>query len=214
MVLNNAQLNALVLQLQEQVKALNPEPTLLSQINELRALHDRKLHEIKENYESRIKNLEIKLEATIKATSSTTIECVSGFFKTLDVKIEKLTMELDVFKNDENSQVNLNKHGCFNLKKLIDDTTVIVKKHEEALNQNKYDFNDRENCSAEPEIRTSSVTKMNNTDHLNALNKPVTLASLEARIDKLEDFSRRDNILFHGFPENKDENVKMLSGTC
>ena len=50
------------------------------------------------------------------------------------------------------------------------------------------------------------------------------LTSLEARIDKLEDYSRRDNLLFTGFAEDRNENCenvvrdilarKLLRGIC
>ena len=55
-------------------------------------------------------------------------------------------------------------------------------------------------------------------------NKPVTLASLEARVDKLEDYSRRDNLLFTGIAEDSNEHCenvirdllarKILHGVC
>ena len=34
----------------------------------------------------------------------------------------------------------------------------------------------------------------------------LSLESLEQRIDNLEDHSRRDNLLFYGFPEDRNEN--------
>ena len=86
MGLNNAQLHAIVVQLQEQVQALDPDPTLATQIEQLRALHKQEISEIKADYERKIQHVEDKLDAVIKATSSTTISCVSGFFDTLDKK--------------------------------------------------------------------------------------------------------------------------------
>ena len=41
--------------------------------------------------------------------------------------------------------------------------------------------------------------------HPPASSSKVSLASLEARLDKLEDHSRRDNLLFYGFEEDERE---------
>ena len=129
----------------------------------------------------------------------TKIDCVSGFFKTLDSKIEKLTIELDVFKNDETSQVNLNRQGCINLNTLIDTTTAIVKRNESAIEAMRAADKEGQNWSTIIRTNTPSTPPVSVTSS-------ISLATLEERIDHLEDHSRRDNLLFYGFPEEKDEN--------
>ena len=185
MGLNNAQLQTLVLQLQEQVKALDPDPTLATQIEQLRVSHKHELSELKADYERKIVNLEDKLNAVINATSSTTISCVSGFFDKLDKKISEALVNIDT----QEAQI---------LKNEVNITAVSEKLKTEPRASVTYKPNNNEvinNNSAVSQTATASSSY-------------VSLDSLEARIDKLEDYSRRDNLLFSGFEEEEKEHCE------
>ena len=181
MGLNNAQLHALVIQLQEQVKLLDPDPTLAKQISQLRESHELELATIKADYESKLQNLESKLTAVIDATSKTTIGCVSGFFEKLDKKIGEAIIKIDIVEV-ESAKNELKIDNIENKLKTEPRGPVI----------NKYTANDT-NVPSDAPISS---------------NKTVTLSSLESRIDKLEDHSRRDNLLFYGFEESQYENCE------
>ena len=152
--------------------AIDPDHTLASQLSQLRASHELEVAAMKTDYEAKIHNLELKLNAVIDATSKTTIQCVTGFFEKLDKKIGEAIIKIDIVEV------------------------------ESAKNELKID-NLSNKLKTEPRGSVINTVTDRNVPSVPTIsqNKTVTLSSLEARVDRLEDHSRRDNLLFYGFEE-------------
>ena len=159
--------------------------------------YDEKLEKLQSDYEVKIAHLEDKLTTVMNVQSDTNLKCIKEWISSLDKKIDIVTLELDVVKNDEN--VKLNKQGVINVKKLIDDVTERVAENERYVTMYK-----DKHVNSDQEFDTFQMPAK--TQNAPVLDSSVSLKSLEERIDHLEDHSRRDNLLFYGFPEQKDEN--------
>ena len=161
--------------------------------------YDAKLEIIKGEYESKIAHLEDKLNAVIKGKSESTLQCIKHWISALDDKIDKANVELDIVKNDNEK----NKHGVINIKTLVDGVATLAEKNETEISiiTEKY-INPAEN-------QFPSFTRFARSENVSRTmdNGPATnnFKTLESRIDSLEDQSRRDNLLFYGFKENKNE---------
>ena len=152
-------------------------PSLQKEISALKVSHETELREVKADYESKIKNLETKLNAVIAATSKTTINCVSGFFEKLDNKISEAMIKIDIAE-------------------------VESAKNEVSINNITHKLKTEPRG---PVINSPAAVSDANVTRPTIGAKAPTVATLEARIDKLEDHSRRDNIIFYGFNESRDE---------
>ena len=96
--------------------------------------------------------------------------------------------------------INQNEQGDINVKKLIE--RVSVEENEDFITTFKDTYR-----KSEKEFTTFQM------QNAPALDSSISLKSLEERIDGLEDHSRRDNLLFYGFVEEKDENcTEKLKG--
>ena len=149
------------------------------EINNLRSEYETKFAKMKESYERDIAHLEDKLMLVMKTSSETSLGCINTWISSLDKKIDEMIVEIDVVKHNE--QIDRNKNGIVNLNKLVDE------------------LNQRPNTSNEQfTIPTQSAEARHSAE----------LSSLVSRVDYLEDYSRRDNLLFYGFDEEREENCK------
>ena len=210
--LTTKQLTQAVLDLQLQIQQLNAAPPASSiaaitqeyesKFANVISDYEQKFVEMRTLYNRKIEDLELKLSAAANAASKATLGAVTEFYKTLDEKVDKHMLNIDMISD------TVHQH-----KQTLDGLT-------SSLSQFKSRFNEHEDLreGAKKEITTES------TNYSVSSNKDITMASLEARLDKLEDFSRRDNLLFTGIAENSNEQCeniirdilarKLLNGVC
>ena len=86
-------------------------PEINTDMEQFRLEYENKLKDIKEGYESKITVLENKLNLVMKTRSETTLECIKGWIGSLDEKIDKITIELDIVKNNGINQDEANKNS-------------------------------------------------------------------------------------------------------
>ena len=192
------ELKVLVDALRVDVAAIQNAPTsvqsLTKTISELKAAHDNEIR----NYQRKIEDLELKLSTAAKASSTATLDAVTRFYNTLDAKVDKHNVRLNILEDDTVPSVE---EALKNHKKHLDTINEQI-----TANRTKSKYN--ESQDHREDTRNELSTKNENMKYVNSSKKIVTLASLEARVDKLEDFSRRDNLLFTGIEENSNENCE------
>ena len=88
-----------------------------------------------DNYQRKIDNLELKLSTAANASSTATLDAVTRFYNSLDAKVDKHNIRLNIIEEDTLPSVeealrkhktnldtiNQNEHGDINVQKLIDD---------------------------------------------------------------------------------------------
>ena len=188
------ELKVLVEALREDVTAIQNAPTsvksLTKKISELKVAHDNEIC----NYQRKVDDLELKLSTALKSSSTATLDAVTRFYDVLDAKVDKHNVRLNILEEDTVPSV--------------EDALKSHKKHIDAINEQITRIPDRTNTKTIPEHHDSSPGQYDNAG--------LTLKSLEQRIDGLEDYSRRDNLLFYGFREEKFENCndKVMDLIC
>ena len=188
------------------------EQRLSTQINTLQKKHDDEVVVLRSECDRKISELKLELETVSRVKSSTTVELVSGLFDGMNKRLTDIVSENKV-------RMSIVEDETIKSLVLVDEN---VKELERlaAVMHKPTDYRE----AAINEHMNESTTKNNNGNYLNTSGKIVSLASLEARIDKLEDYSRRDNLLFHGLEETSGENCentvrdllarKVLHGVC
>ena len=152
--------------------------SMAAELEQVKLTHSNELVEIKDVYDRKIASLEEKLIIVINTDANATLRTVTGFFQTHDKRMTELACSIDV--NDERSSKN-----AANIRSIIDDGD---------------NFRNGK-------IGAHVINDMND-DFVAGQESTLTLKSLEERIDGLEDYSRRDNLLFYGFQEEKFEDCK------
>ena len=165
---------------------------------------DGKIQAIKDDCVEKMNRLRSDINIKIEADATATLRAVTGFFKTLDDKIKGNTLNIDVLEDHYAKQKTA-------VEQINADLQSWSKPHVSR-------------SATKTETLRHAAAISENKDYLDSSKKNVTLASLEARIDKLEDFSRRDNLLFTGIEENSNEQCentvrdilarKILNGVC
>ena len=133
-------------------------------------------------YERNIASLEEKIMTMINADANATLRTVTGFFQAHDKRITELACSIDV--NDERSN-----------------------KNEASITSIVGEIKEFNSGKCERQSRTHAIIDIDD-DVAVGQESTLTLKSLEQRIDSLEDYSRRDNLIFYGFTEEKFEDFK------
>ena len=185
-----------------------------------------KILKIQTDHDSKLALHKCELDTTVRVSSNTTVQVVTGFFDKLNTRLSDTITEnkirMSIIEDETIKSLQLLvENNVDELKRLSNEmakprsvTKTDTARYETANSEIR---NDR-NLSTKNDARdVSKRTDAREPEH-------VSLTSLEARIDKLEDFSRRDNLLFTGFDENKDEHCenavrdllarKLLNGIC
>ena len=158
--------------------------TVLTELESVRSImadmeinHANKLAQVQKECDQKMHDMQIELNATIKARANSTLD----YYKLMDEKIDTQIIKIDILDGQRANQ-------------------------EKTLNVVKKDVSDL-NAQYEAEMNNKNAgDERDSTETVR--NKRVSLESLESRIDKLEDYSRRDNLLFSGFEEEEKENCE------
>lgn len=145
---------------------------------------DTKLETLKQDCYEKLARLKSDIKITIESEANATVRVVNSFFKTLDEKVTGHTVNIDILDEAKSKQ-------------------------KIAIDNLQHQLNQWANSSKAP--KTDSVQNHRIVVPLpdsSDSGKNVSLKSLEARLDKLEDHSRRDNLLFTGFEEEEKENCE------
>ena len=143
-------------------------------------------------YDEKLIHLEEKLTAVVNAGSDATIKAIQLLINVQDTRIARTEQSIaDVIAKNSAIQAE---NAVLNKPAAADEGTLSrIAVLERQCNGLNADINDiYEQLPADNEQAPASSSR-------------VSLASLEARIDKLEDHSRRDNLLFYGFEEQENE---------
>ena len=175
-----------VTKLQEEVAKLKQIPAN-EEFEKLEEVYKSKLLDLETKYERKLESVELRFNTILETQSKTTLEAMATIIKNLDTKVDSLKIKLhDIEKLPLTNQPT----------PASDDSmariTELERKYRE-LDKTVDDIFERVEAEGD---------NINDTPN----KKTISLASLEARVDKLEDYSRRDNLLFFGFNEQKDEN--------
>ena len=160
--------------------------------------HAEELAQVHVKYDRKLQDLRLELSTRVSAESTGTINAVTGFFGSLDAKLTKYMKEtdiqLDVFQNETLRDYNNKLNALNDNVKTLGQSRVTPPKY------------------AAPGLERFDSENENNVNFIAppAVNKAPTVATLEARLDKLEDQSRRDNLLFYGFNESKYEKCENM----
>ena len=152
--------------------------SMAAELNQVHVVHAKELAELKLIYDNKIASLEEKLITVINTDANATLRTVTGFFQTHDTRMSELACSIDV--NDERSNKNAG---------IIDSIVSEVKQ----LKSDK----------CQQHVTRHVINDID--DDVVVGNGGLSLRDLESRIDTLEDYSRRDNLLFFGFEEQKNE---------
>ena len=211
--------------------------SISAEIEQLRSEYDNKLNIIMEGYEAKIAGLEKEINIVMKTRSETTLGCIKKWIRSLDEKIDKMTIELDIVKNnginqeeyiksivgadklnaeprvrldDIHTMVSVNKTAIAELQCIADRIPNIATRFVKNTNSSTIDTRARNEVliqRGEPSLLNANATHHMQTQPTTSVfgDGGLTLEHLENRIDMLEDYSRRDNLLFFGFDEEKNE---------
>ena len=123
----------------------------------------------------------LELKTAISSEATATLRAVTSFYQTVDNKLTefmtKVNVKFDIIETDKFPA--------------MENTLANHKEHITALDEHV----GNPNTSAPP-------TKPQEVD---STGTALTMKGLESRIDQLENYSRRDNLLFYGFDEDKNE---------
>ena len=179
----NAQAETIKL-LQDQLN--KHETTMADELNAVKVDYEGKLIHIKADYDGKLAKITAELKTTIDVDANATLRTVTGFFQTHDKRMSEIACNVDI--NDDRSNKN----------KVTIDAVV------EELKQYKLNRVESERPTRERVQETHNNFIESDTPIVIG-EASLTLQSLESRIDKLEDYSRRDNLLFTGFREEMNE---------
>ena len=160
------------------------EPNLEELVNTVRSKIigelDTKLEAVKQDCYDKLERLESDIGIKIESDANATLRVVNSFFKLLDDKVVAHAVNIDVLDDAKSKQ-----------KRDIEELQAKIRNW------------------AKPQItpQTESVQNQKVTAP-SSDSKNISLDSLEARLDRLEDHSRRDNLLFTGFEEEDRENCE------
>ena len=170
-------------QITEQVNALRDEYE--SKMEEMKLTYDYKIEAMGTAHQRKIEDLELKLSVAIKERAAATLEAITGFYTNIDKKVDKHTIRMSIIEDDTiKSLQTLVENNVTELQRLTNEMSSI----RPAMNTNV----PKDSTPAAPSYAVGDT-------------KTPTIKSLEARIDKLEDHSRRNNLLFYGFKEDNRE---------
>ena len=131
--------------------------------------------------EKAIADTRLELKTAISSEATATLRAVTSFYQTVDNKLTefmtKVNVKFDIIETDKFPT--------------MENTLANHKEHITALDEHV----GNPNTSAPP-------TKPQEVD---STGTALTMKGLESRIDQLENYSRRDNLLFYGFDEDKNE---------
>ena len=169
-------------QLTEQVNALRTEYE--SKMDEMKLSYDNKIEAMGTAHQRKIEDLELKLSVATKERAAATLEAITTFYTNLDAKVDKHTIRMSIIEDDTiKSLQSLVADNVTELQRLTSEISNI----RPAMNTNF-----PKDSTPVPSYAVGDT-------------KTPTIKSLEARIDKLEDHSRRNNLLFYGLKEDNRE---------
>ena len=163
----------------------------------VRAEYDNKLHAMQIRYDDKLGALESKLNAVTEAQSKSTIESIKMIVEILDRRINETSTKMA--NCTQSTETIVRDHNALQESLRCHETK--VQNCTDNLNNIQKEFNGiYERAEAELNRPTPSSPAVPVPE-----SSSLSLKDLESRIDKLEDFSRRDNLLFFGFAEQREE---------
>ena len=172
--------------------------SVAEQVQAVKAEYDIIINDMRRNHENEIQSLRNELNAVIKATSGANLDTVMRFFKLTDDKVDRLLLQSDIMSHDAGK-----------LKSAVEND---VTKLQNMINEMKRGNNEQSVTTKNVSERSENVRREErNDDEIHENGRMIDknfecIKRLEQRIDNLEDHSRRDNLLFYGFPEDINEN--------
>ena len=171
------------------------------QVRAVKLEYDSIINKMRNDHEHEINSLRNELNAVIKATSDASLDSVMRFFKVTDEKVDRLLLQTDITKHDADKLKTAVGNDVSKLQSMINELNLKRAENEQfAPTQTVVE-------RSEKSVRREERNDDDIYENERMIEKNFEcIKRLEQRIDNLEDHSRRDNLLFYGFPEDINEN--------